>query len=195
MGHGRQHRIIPQDEPQPTHPSLDRGHLRRDGGLRRALRECRYRRTAIRLLRSEPVQVSGLRPEHPYLSCLLIRNDIPYRWRGRYNEDTDLCLRVLKDGWVTVQFNAFVQEKARTGVVPGGNTDEFYTAEGTLPKSRLLEEMHPDVAKVIWKYGRWHHHVNYRPFRANRLVRRPGLEMPIGINDYGMSVVKLERPK
>ena len=23
-------------------------------------------------------------------SCILIRNDIPYRWRGRYNEDTDL---------------------------------------------------------------------------------------------------------
>ncbi|NDB61184.1 hypothetical protein EB001_22495, partial [bacterium] len=30
-------------------------------------------------------------------SCLLIRNDIPYRWRGRYNEDTDLCLRALKE--------------------------------------------------------------------------------------------------
>src|ERR1044072_5573283 len=23
-------------------------------------------------------------------SCILIRNDLPYRWRGRYNEDTDL---------------------------------------------------------------------------------------------------------
>jgi len=28
-------------------------------------------------------------------SCILIKNDIPYRWRGRYNEDTDLSLRPL----------------------------------------------------------------------------------------------------
>ena len=46
-------------------------------------------------------------------SCLLIQNDIPYRWRGKYNEDTDLSLRVLKDGYCTIQFNAFLQEKAR----------------------------------------------------------------------------------
>lgn len=28
--------------------------------------------------------------------CILIQNDIPFRWRGRYNEDTDLSLRALK---------------------------------------------------------------------------------------------------
>ena len=47
-------------------------------------------------------------------SFLLIRNDIPYRWRGRYNEDTDLSLRVLKDGWCTIQFNSFLAGKATT---------------------------------------------------------------------------------
>lgn len=37
-------------------------------------------------------------------SCILNRNDItdkngkPYRWRARFNEDTDLSLRILKDG-------------------------------------------------------------------------------------------------
>ncbi len=41
-------------------------------------------------------------------SCILIKNDLPYRWRGRYNEDTDLSLRALKDGWCTVLFNAFL---------------------------------------------------------------------------------------
>ncbi len=41
-------------------------------------------------------------------SCILIQNDIPYRWRGRYNEDTDLSIRALKDGWCTVLFNAFL---------------------------------------------------------------------------------------
>ena len=44
---------------------------------------------------------------HVY-SCLLIQNDLPFRWRGRYNEDTDLCLQVLASGLCTVQFNAFL---------------------------------------------------------------------------------------
>ncbi len=43
-------------------------------------------------------------------SCILIKNDIPYRWRGRYNEDTDLSIRALKDGWCTILFYAFLQE-------------------------------------------------------------------------------------
>ncbi len=69
-------------------------------------------------------------------SCLLIKNDLPMRWRGRYNEDTDLSLRALKAGLCTVQFNAFLQEKATTQTMTGGNTDEFYAKEGTLPSPR-----------------------------------------------------------
>ena len=38
-------------------------------------------------------------------STLLISNNCKHRWRGRYNEDTDICLRVLKDGDCTIQFN------------------------------------------------------------------------------------------
>lgn len=30
-------------------------------------------------------------------SCILILNELPHRWRGKYNEDTDLSIRVLKD--------------------------------------------------------------------------------------------------
>ncbi|GAH45961.1 unnamed protein product, partial [marine sediment metagenome] len=89
-------------------------------------------------------------------SCLLIENQAPYRWRGRYNEDTDLCLRVLKDGLCTIQFNAFLCEKATTQRLKGGNTKEFYNHEGTMNKSKMLEEMHPDVASVVWKFNRWH---------------------------------------
>jgi len=88
-------------------------------------------------------------------SCLLIRNDISYRWRGRYNEDTDLSLRVLKDGWCTVQFNAFLQGKRATQTVKGGNTDEFYK-DGTLDKSKMLVDMHPDIAKLVLRFNRWH---------------------------------------
>jgi len=68
-------------------------------------------------------------------SCMLIDNSLQMRWRGRYNEDTDLSLRVLKSGLCTVQFNAFLQEKATTQTMAGGNTTELYSKVGTLPKS------------------------------------------------------------
>lgn len=104
-------------------------------------------------------------------SCNLIRNDIPFRWRGRYNEDTDLSLRILKAGYATVQFRAFLQDKMQTQQLKGGNTDAFYAQEGTLPKSEMLARMHPDVASVVWKLNRWHHQVDYRPFHRNKLQR------------------------
>lgn len=120
-------------------------------------------------------------------SCILIRNDIGFRWRGRYNEDTDLSLRVLKSGWCTVQFMAFLQKKMWTQKIKGGNTDELY-AHGTLPKSQLLARLHPDVARVVWKYSRWHHHVDYSRFARNKLLRRTDIEIPTGVDEYGLTL-------
>jgi len=126
-------------------------------------------------------------------SCNLIKNDIPYRWRGRYNEDTDLSLRILKDGYCTIQFNAFIQEKATTQTVKGGNTKEFYSKEGTKNKSQMLVDMHPDVAKMVWKFNRWHHQVNYKLFKNNKLIKKPGLIIPDKINNYGMQLVEIKK--
>lgn len=148
-------------------------------------------------------------------SCLLIRNDCKYRWRGRYNEDTDICLRVLKDGDCTVQFNAFLQGKCATQTVKGGNTEEFYHKEigidektgeairddsmevkdryntsGTIAKSQMLVDMHPDVASLVWRYGRWHHYVDYSPFKKNKLRYRPGIKPADRVNEYGMRLIK-----
>ena len=103
-------------------------------------------------------------------SCNLIRNDVPFRWRGRYNEDTILSLDMLKAGWNTVQFNAFLQLKMTTQTMAGGNTEAFYSAKGTLPKAQMLVEAHPDVAKVVWRFNRWHHHVDYSPFKKYGLT-------------------------
>jgi hypothetical protein len=121
-------------------------------------------------------------------SCCLIRNDLPYRWRGRYNEDTDLSLRMMKDGWCTVQFNQFLTGKRATQTMSGGNTAEFYDVEGTKKKSQMLADMHPDVATVVWRINRWHHHVNYKPFRWNRLIKKRGHTFPRGVNNYGMEL-------
>lgn len=119
-------------------------------------------------------------------SCNLIRNDTPYRWRGRYNEDTDLSLRMLKDNWCTVQFYAFLQNKIGTQQVKGGNTEQFYSKEGTYLKSKMLLDMHPDLTKLVYKFGRPHHFVDYTPFRKNKLKRKKDITVEKGINEYGM---------
>lgn len=131
-------------------------------------------------------------------SCILLNNHIDYRWRGRYNEDTDLSLRVLKDGWCTVLFNAFLAEKSVTMTMSGGNTDELYRQtkefDGRLEMARSLQRQHPDVTKVTYKWGRYQHHVNYGPFKTNKLQRRPDIEIPQGTNDYGMKLVQIDPP-
>lgn len=119
-------------------------------------------------------------------SCNLIRNDVPFRWRGRYNEDVILSLDMLKAGWCTIQFNAFLQGKLPTQTMRGGNSAEFYWKEGTLSKSQMLVDVHPDVSRVVYKFHRWHHHVDYTSFKANRLIRHPDAVIPQGINNYGM---------
>ena len=127
-------------------------------------------------------------------SCNLIRNDLPYRWRGRYNEDTDISLRCLKSGWCTILFNAFVQIKAPTQTVKGGCDKDFYQREGTLPKSQMLVRLHPDCAKLVWKFQRYHHNVDYKRFNRLKLVPKPGVDVLEGVNDYGMILVDTPPP-
>lgn len=124
-------------------------------------------------------------------SCILIKNDLPYRWRGRYNEDTDLSLRALKDGWCTILFHAFIQEKAQTMTMKGGNTDELYAGDGRKLMAESLRDQHPDVVKVMYLFNRWQHHVNYNSFKKNKLVKKSDINIPNKINNYGMKIVPL----
>lgn len=138
-------------------------------------------------------------------SCNLIRNDLPYRWRGRYNEDTILSLDMLKAGWCTVQFNALLQEKMGTQVLPGGNTTEFYHAEGkvdpgkqyaaggTNAKSEMLVKVHPDCSRLVWKFDRVHHHVDYLRFKTNVLIRKTDATV-FSPAKYGMVLTKKTAP-
>lgn len=124
-------------------------------------------------------------------SCILIKNDIPYRWRGRYNEDTDLSLRVLKDGWCTVLFYAFLAHKMATMTMKGGNTESLYklqNEDGRLLMAQSLQQQHPDVVKITRKWGRWQHQVDYRPFKYNQLRRKPNIKIPEGVNNYGIEL-------
>lgn len=117
----------------------------------------------------------------------------PYRNEGFYNDDTDLCLRILKDGFCTVLFNAFLIEKSTTMTVKGGMTPH-YQDDGRWKMADELRRKHPDVVKITRKWGRWQHSVDYRPFKGNRLLLRPGVAIPKGEDDYGMRLVDRSAP-
>lgn len=126
-------------------------------------------------------------------SVTLINTELPYRWRGRYNEDTDICLRALKDGWATALFKSFSMHKKATargdgtGGMKGGNTDNVYnTGDYRLRFAESLKEQHPDVVNVVWKFNRWHHQVDYSRFRRNEIRLRDGVTPTKATDDYGL---------
>lgn len=183
-----------------------------DGAIFRAMEDFAARYTNVAMAGPNYFMFASRKTKMPpfvantrIYSCNLIRNSITFRWRGRYNEDTILSLDILKAGWCTVQFNAFLQEKMETQKLPGGNTTEFYLAEGqkqdgakyadtgTVAKSRMLALVHPDVAKVTQRFKRVHHHVDYSRFRNQALILRPDVEITPEPNEYGMQLVTLGR--
>jgi hypothetical protein len=171
-----------------------------------------FRATEDFVLRYENVALAGLqyemfvpaRQKAPAVqfntriySCILIRNDIPYRWRGRYNEDTDLSLRVLKDGWCTILMQAFVCKKMTSMVLKGGNTESLYKLangqDGRLLMAQSLQKQHPDVVTITRKWNRWQHQVNYKPFKSNKLKLKQGIIIPEGIDNYGMVLKEVKQ--
>lgn len=94
-------------------------------------------------------------------SCSLVLNALPHRWRLPYNDDVDLCMQVLTDGWCTVNVNAFLIEKTTTMAVKGGNTDDLYRGFGRLEMARMAERQWPGTIKAKAKFGRAQHHVEH----------------------------------
>lgn len=110
----------------------------------------------------------------------------PIRNELFYNDDTDLCLRVLKAGFVTALFNAFLIGKETTMAHKGGMTDYYEETNDRLEFVEELKAAHPEVVTITKKWGRWHHHVDYSPFARNKPIFRPDVEVPDGTDDYGM---------
>jgi len=120
-------------------------------------------------------------------SSILINNDIPFEWRGRYNEDTDLSLRCLKAGFPTILFNAFVADKLATLSTKGGNTNSIYAEkDALLRKAQSLVDQHPDVAEVRTRFHRPHHYVDYTHFKDLKPKMKPDLHLTKDVDDYGL---------
>jgi len=104
-------------------------------------------------------------------SCILLETAAHERWRGRYNEDTDLSLRFLKNGDCTILFNAFLCDKTVTMTMKGGNEDIYKETNNRREFAESLYKQHPDVVKIKKRWDRWHHVVDYKPFKNNQLRR------------------------
>ena len=65
-----------------------------------------------------------------------------------------------------------------------------YNIEGTKAKSQMLVDLFPDDAELVFRYGRWHHHVHYEKYSGNRLQFRDDFVMPSGTNNYGLELKK-----
>jgi len=137
-----------------------------------------------------------LRNVHVY-SCTLVLNSIPHQWRGRYNEDTDLCLQVLSDGWCTVSMNIFCVDKMQTMTMKGGNSDELYKSDGRLKMSRSLERVWPGVVSTSRRWDRPQHQI-YDAWKRfdTPLKLKPGIDLSkLGKNEYGMVLTEVKEVK
>jgi len=152
----------------------------------------RYENIAIAGLNYDTFAVQKRPPysvnTHVY-SCSLILNSIPHRWRLIYNDDTDLCLQVLSDGWCTVQFNVFLVGKVCTMAIKGGNTDQLYQDDGRLKMAKALARVWPKVVEVKRKFHRAQHSIRFNWARfTTPLKLKPGVEPPKGVDEYGMTL-------
>ena len=104
---------------------------------------------------------------HVY-SALLIKNELPYRWRLKYNEDVDLNLQVLHNGGTTASCLYYLSNKVSTAnKMKGGNQTELYKGNDpkkNLLKAKMLESVWPQYAKTVIRFGRHHHLVDWKQF-------------------------------
>lgn len=111
---------------------------------------------------------------HVY-SGMLITNEMPFRWRMKYNEDVDLCLQALHAKWCTVLLNVFLINKvSTTAKLKGGNQDELYKGNDPgkkMLKSKSLQMVWPEYAEVKMRFGRPHHYVNWRKHFKHDLIK------------------------
>jgi len=143
-------------------------------------------------------------------SCILINTELlddrlEERWRGTYNEDTDLTLRVLStDDLCTVNFNSLLSGKQTTGTMKGGNTNTIYEwKDGESEESKRWSGLQKkfDELKENWgdivtyttnrhKDGRPHHHISYTRIFKQDLKLKEGFSLEPKVNNYNMKLVK-----
>jgi hypothetical protein len=106
---------------------------------------------------------------------MLIKTNLPYKWRLKYNEDIDLCLQVLHNGGSTSSCIYYMTNKTSTTVkMKGGNQTELYKGnapEKNLLKAKMLEAVWPQYAKTVIRFNRHHHLIDWKVFKKKEKWR------------------------
>lgn len=133
-------------------------------------------------------------------SCILINSELldqrlDERWRGRYNDDTDLSLRVLSTGDLcTVNFNSLLSGKQTSGSMKGGMAEIYdnHSHNGYMKKFNALKDNWGDIIKLTnkrHKDGRPHHIIEYTKLFKQPLILKEGIDMKPKINNYNMVLI------
>lgn len=95
--------------------------------------------------------------------------DIFVKWRGRMNDDLINALDVFNNGKIEMSFKFMSLVLAPTQSDKGGNTD-IYQQTGTIRKTAYAVLIEPKVTKLVVKFGRYHHEVNWKQI-CPKLIR------------------------
>lgn len=82
------------------------------------------------------------------------------RWRARMNDDLINAIETYRNGGMEMQFRFLQLHPAPTQSEAGGLT-ELYRREGTVRKSAYPILLAPNAARLVVKFGRYHHRVDW----------------------------------
>jgi hypothetical protein len=134
---------------------------------------------------------------HRCYTIILFLNSLPNRWRPPNNEDTDMTLQVLADGWCTILLNAFLIDTETTMLAKGGQTEAFKMG-ARLKMVRALERRWPGVVRVGRRFGHPQHFIKGEwSFFDTPLKLKNGIDLKAmaGSDEKGMFIKALKEPK
>lgn len=109
-------------------------------------------------------------------SCMLIKTNANITWRLKYNEDVDLCLQALTQGYCTILLNAYCMNKTSTSAkLRGGNQTDLYknnSKDMKIQKADLLRKYWPQYVELKIRFNRPHHFVDWKKHFKHTLIRK-----------------------
>lgn len=106
-----------------------------------------------------------VRFNHYCYSATLINHEMNLWWRGRYNDDTDLCLQAMSQGWCTAHINVVLVDKVATMTMSGGMQVLYDKGiDGRLRMANELARLWPGTVKRTRRFGRPQHYVDWDKF-------------------------------
>jgi hypothetical protein len=154
---------------------------------------CQYQSFLPQILTKSPPIIINTRIYSTILiNTELLDQRLEQRWRGRYNDDTDLTLRVLSTGDLcTANFQSLASGKITSGRSKGGMREIYdnHQHSGYKKKFDALKETWGKIVTLTYKKhadGRPHHCIEYTKLFKHKLKLKDGVSREPKINNYNM---------